>query len=849
MGRRLPPIRESRIARLATIAFAAIVAVQAPLSAQREPVLKQIAVPHPYYFREMYLPQLTSGPSSAAWSPDGTELVYSMGGSLWRQRLGTTVAAELPHGQGYAYQPDWSSDGRFLAYSHYHSDRIDLEVLELATGRIETLVQNGAVNVEPRWSPDGGRVAFVSTAFEGRWHVFTVGVGNGRATSAPTRITADDDSHLPRYYYSNFSHFLSPSWSPDGRELLLVSNVGRIMGSGGFWRMEARAGAVPRLVYYEETTWKARPDWARDGKRVVYSSYAGRQWNQLWLTTADGGDPIQLTYGDFDNTAPRWSPDGRRIAFVSNQGGNTSLHVIALPGGATEAVTATTRRYADPRTALAIAVVDPSGRPTPARVSVTGPTGRGYVPDDVWAHADDGFDRTERSFEVTYFHTRGASRLALPPGRFVIEATKGLEYARVVDTVTVGSVPVTRRLTLHRLIDLPASGWFSGDLHIHMNYGGTYRNTPANLRAQAEAEDLHVAENLVVNKEQRIPDVAYFSGTMDPVSTNTTLIKHDEEYHTSYWGHSGHLGLTRQFLLPNYAGYVNTAAASLFPHNSALFDQTHAQGGITGYVHPFESVPDFSGGQGTTHALPIDAALGKVDYLELCGFSDHRSTAAVWYRLLNTGVRLAAGAGTDAMANFASLRGSVGLCRVFAESGRLDYRPWLAAIKAGRTFATNGPLLGFTLDGKGIGSTIELPGSRRLTARVSLRSFVAVDSLQVVRNGEVIQSIPLSGDHTRADATVSLEADRSGWYLVRAFAPRSRHPVLDLYPYGTTSPIYLIVNGRPIRSPADARYFVTWLDQLAAQADAHTGWNDEAERRTVREDIARARAFFDERSR
>ena len=97
--------------------------------------------------------------------------------------------------------------------------------------------------------------------------------------------------------------------------------------------MPARAGGEPREIRYEETTWKARPDWSRDGRRVVYSSYLGRQWHQLWLMTADGANPLQLTYGEFDATAPRWSPDGRRIAYVSNEGGNTSLWIVDLPGG------------------------------------------------------------------------------------------------------------------------------------------------------------------------------------------------------------------------------------------------------------------------------------------------------------------------------------------------------------------------------------------------------------------------------------------------------------------------------------------------------------------------------------
>ena len=67
----------------------------AAVFAQREPVLKQIDLPHPYYYREMYLPQLTSGPSWVTWSPDSKEIIYSMAGSLWRQKLDSTEAVQL----------------------------------------------------------------------------------------------------------------------------------------------------------------------------------------------------------------------------------------------------------------------------------------------------------------------------------------------------------------------------------------------------------------------------------------------------------------------------------------------------------------------------------------------------------------------------------------------------------------------------------------------------------------------------------------------------------------------------------------------------------------------------------
>jgi hypothetical protein len=613
--------------------------------------------------------------------------------------------------------------------------------------------------------------------------------------------------------------------------------------------MAARSGADPRELRYEETTWKARPDWGPDGKRVVYSSYLGSQRNQLWLMTAEGGDPFQLTYEQGDATAPRWSRDGTRIAYISNEQGNTELRVVDVPGGSVQRVRASRRIYRFPVGRIRLTVVDgASGRPVAARVSLTSSNGQSFAPDDTWRYADDAFDRGKGSFEYGYFHTAGSSVVTVPPGRFTLEVSRGPEY-RVAKSIVTISPHSTRRIrvVLERLVDMPAAGWYSGDLHVHMNYGGAYRNTPGQLAVQAQAEDLHLVENLIVNKEGRVPDIGYFSGAPDPVSTASTLIVHDQEYHTSYWGHTGMLGLRRNIILPGYAGYVNTAAASLYPTNAAVLDLAHAQSGVTGYVHPFDSYPDpRDSTKPLTHELPVDVALGKVDYYEALGFvDDYGATAKVWYQLLNCGFRLPAGAGTDAMANFASLRGPVGMNRVFVKSGALEHRRWLAALKAGRSFATNGPLLGFTLGGKGLGDELLLPaGSQELTARVTLHSLVPIDHLEVVGNGEVVAKIPLSGDRTTISTTVKIPVRESGWYLLRARADGPAYPILDAYPYATTSPIYVTVGGQPVRSRTDAEYFIAWIDRLEAGALAHRDWNSEAEKATTLEMIAGARAEF-----
>jgi dipeptidyl aminopeptidase/acylaminoacyl peptidase len=825
------------------------------LNAQRAPVLQQVKVRHPYYYREMFIPQPTSGPGSVAWSPDGAELVYSMQGSLWRQRLDSKEATQLTDGPGYDYQPDWSPDGKHIVYASYRDDAIELRLLDPSTGESHAFLANGAVNLEPRWSPDGKRIAFTSSSYEGRWHVFVTEVGaDGRATGA-RRVSEDRESGLPRYYYNTADQYFSPAWSPDGRELMVISNRGRVWGSGGFWRLPVTGGA-PRDVRYEETTWKAHPDWSRDGHRVVYSSYLGRQWHQLWLMTAEGGDAFQLTYGEFDATGPRWSPDGRRIAYISNEGGNTSLWTVEVPGGRRTELRAARRSYRTAVGRLTLGVAGPgAGQAMPARISITGPDGRSWAPDDAWRHGDDGFDRSERKLEYGYFHTRGRATVTLPAGTYEIEVSRGPAYRVERRTVEIRKDQTTSvSVVLRYLRDLAAQGWYSGDLHVHMNYGGTYRNDPPHLAFQARAEDLGIVENLIVNKEGRVPDVGYFrgGGALDPASSSTTLIRHDQEFHTSYWGHLGLLGLQDHLELPGYAAYANTAAASLVPTNADVADDARRQGGVTGYVHPFDADPDPADtARALTAEFPVDVALGKVDYYEALGFvDDPMATAHVWYRILNCGFPVPAGAGTDAMANFASLRGPVGMNRVYVRSGRpLDYRRWLDSLKAGRSFATNGPLLELTLNGKGAGEELRVPaGARQVTARVTLSSNVPIDHLEVIGRGRVVREIALEGDRKSASATIVLPVSGSGWYLLRARSEKAMYPVLDLYPYATTSPVYVTVGDAPIRSTEDAEYFVQWIDRMVADVRAYREFNTDAERKHVLELLARARAEFVKRA-
>ena len=152
-----------------------------------------------------------------------------------------------------------------------------------------------------------------------------------------------------------------------------------------------------------------------------------RDRHQLWVQPAAGGDPFPISYGDYDNINPRWSPDGSRIAFISNRGGNTSLWIQAIPGGAQSEIIARERKYLKPMGKLHLQVTDPSGEPVAARVFVTAEDSRAYAPDNAWMEADDSFDRKEGRFEAHYFDTLGISDISVPSGKVQVGVMRGFE--------------------------------------------------------------------------------------------------------------------------------------------------------------------------------------------------------------------------------------------------------------------------------------------------------------------------------------------------------------------------------------------------------------------------------------
>ncbi len=259
---------------------------------------------------------------------------------------------------------------------------------------------------------------------------------------------------------------------------------------------------------------------------------------------ANGGDAFPLTYNGWDCTNVRWSPDGKQLAFITNYGGETTTKIEFrdVPGGSLGELAITERNYLNPRGTIELRVVDGSGNDLPARVSITDESGRFVAPDSVWIHADDGFDRRDRPFEAHYFHLSELANLVVPAGKLKIDAVKGFEYAPVTKIVEVQPGDQKQiEIKLEPLKNAWSDGqdWLSADLHVHMNYGGAYQDSSERLAEQAKAEDLRIVNNLIVNKEQRFPDIGSVGENQEDFASGNVVIIGGQEFHTSYWGHRG----------------------------------------------------------------------------------------------------------------------------------------------------------------------------------------------------------------------------------------------------------------------------------------------------------------------
>jgi len=324
--------------------------------------------------------RITRSPGASAgwpvWSPDGHRIAFLRCSDTSRAVFvvpalgGTDRKIAEPHSCPGSL--DWSPDGSMLAFedkdSADESDSIFLVSLETGERRRLTMPAKLQGDFEPKFSPDGRTVAFVRTHDIIMGDIFVVSVDSGE----------------PRQITFMGGEFPGLAWTPDGKEIVF-SVTSREMGNNSLWRVRIRGGmpervteltavnatepAISRLGHrlsYRTLTmnfniWQVRlpissgrpsapvklissnrsqdsQQYSPDGKKIVFvSDRSGIA--QIWVCDSDGSNPTQLTFMNASNTGtPRWSADGRWILFDSTASGKNGIYRISADGSTPQAL-------------------------------------------------------------------------------------------------------------------------------------------------------------------------------------------------------------------------------------------------------------------------------------------------------------------------------------------------------------------------------------------------------------------------------------------------------------------------------------------------------------------------------
>ena len=810
------------------------------------------------YMFNYYLPPAPSTtPWWPSWSPDGRWIAVAMHGSIWKVDPKTGAAYELTYKTKYHSSPDWSPDGKWIVYTADDGGTtVGLEILNVQTGETRALTDDKEVYADPVFSPDGSQLAYVSTKPKGYFNIYARPIRDGQWAGAEIALTRDRNYGRNREYFGPWDMHTQPAWMPDGKEMLFVSNQNAPLGSGSVWRMpvEPDGSLKARLILDEITLYRTRPHVSRDGRRFVYAGTGGPsdEYDNLYILPTKGGLPYKLTFENYGHFHPRWSPDGEWIAYISNDKNLPQLNLLETNGGARREIPIVSRRWKRPMGMVRGRVMDDiTGKPTAARVYGKAADGKFYAPSNAYARVAHP-RMTWRSGDHV-FYTTGEFVLEAPPGEITFEAVKGFEHWPIQQKVEVKAGEVVElRLTLNRMVNMAAKGWYNGSTHAHPNKGGNQNNSMDDLMFAGRAEGLNLITALIGNKDTRIVDREYFvpGGGAHPVSRGADMsVLVGQEFRPLVWGHVFLVGLRDHLISPFATGYEGTAIDSLYPTNTDMFRKAKEQGGVVGYAHAFGGGGDPGAGSlGGGKGFAVDVALGTVDALEWS--SSSRSSLTVWHHALNNDFPVTPVGGEDAKICF-QRHTLVGASRTYAYVGKeFSVKAWLEAIRQGHTFFTTGPLIEFSVNQQIPGESLRLgAGGGTVTLEGRAWSYIPLTKMIIHHNGTVWKEIPLTGDRLTGQFREEVKVEDSGWFSMVVEGRGQGRGEDGAFAQAGTNAIRVYVGDRKIRSRSSAEYFIAWIDKLRKMTEDWPGWRSQSEKDKVFAQFEEAKAVYAARAR
>ncbi len=458
-----------------------------------------------------------------------------------------------------------------------------------------------------------------------------------------------------------------------------------------------------------------------------------------------------------------------------------------------------------------------TGQPTPVRLRISDATGRVYPPLGHVAEFATGRNEDVGGHVMLdgkrWCYIDGACEVPLPGGvPLVIEATKGPEYTPLHQEMTLGVGQMALRLTIERWIDLRAEGWYSGDTRCHFF-------SPHAALLEAQAEDLAVTQLLATEADiagqdgalyRTIATMTAFSGQQPCVKKPGHIVAVNTFNAHPVLGSLALLHCHRAVFPLSFGGADASDDWSL----ADWCDQCHRKKGLVVWANAFR--PDAI----APEAL-ADLVLGRIDAVEASRgyppfFDCHRAwSAGIRFPLVGSSAKDSNRVALGSMRTYARLN----------DGEEFSLGAWVEAVRAGRTFATTGPILRLEVDGQSPGAIIDRaePGQAvEVTARLrTIGPFLSPmhvgvnGEMQLEVNGRAGVTCAIGPDDAGigfANYETAIKLDGPSWIALRAWRADGR--VL-----AHTSPVFIRVGGK---MPADAevsRQYAEWLGRTVDWID------------------------------
>ena len=748
---------------------------------------------HHVYLEGYELPILTNGPMDAAPAPDGKRIAFAARGWLWLFDIATGVATRITKSSGMDSRPSWSPDGSRIAFVRDDGRALAIVLLDVASGSETRIVTDSAIVLDPAFAGDGASL-FYSSAALGDLDLWRIDL----ATRVKQRLTTTLGSNE-----------LQPMPTSDGKTLIYLAKT-----RGGADQVRRRSlddASDDQLLASGSILSMMRGSVSADG-RMLALTWPTQEGYELRVGGAQKpGEAIELLRDPrIVPLAPAFSRDGSTIWFSAADSAQR-MHLFRIPasGGERQEVRVTSWNWGAPTATLRVVTrLASAATPVAARLALTTGDGHPVAPDS-------GQVRFDGQNGIAFFYSTGVATVTVPAGEVNVAAVQGLATPTVSERVRLAPGETrTVTIALTKVWDARASGWLSGEHHFHLNYGGPYHLAPSTLIPMGQAEDLDVLTPMLANLSHRFEDQPLF----DYRRTNATpWIIWSQEVRAHFFGHVGLINTDGLFWPWIWGPGYDVRSRDDRPNAEPLaFSRAH--GGFSAYVHPVSIPAPFATAK-SLRTIPLgfvaDAVQGRIDALEIaCLWSDERGTADLWYRVLNVGIPMAISAGTDVMNNLYRTM-AIGTTRVYAHPERpSDPASYFAALKAGRSFVTTGPMLEFVVGGAGPGHVVAR-GASAASWQLDVHSAVPVDTIEIVVNGAVVERLPAFTAPGSKHYSGSVALPVGGWIAARVSGPPTRAwPGMSSYAYAHTAPVWVdrVGSTEPAAKLAAARDLLRALD-------------------------------------